>query len=71
MAALGEGQRLPMVILHQIFPRLATGDHSITSKLGKLEDIEHALHDLAGTAYGSVVRIMKRRLPVDRAHEAD
>ena len=31
-----------------------------TSKLGELEDIEHALNDLAGTEYGSVVRIMKR-----------
>jgi hypothetical protein len=31
-----------------------------TSKLGELEDIEHALHDLAGEEYGSVVLIMKR-----------
>jgi hypothetical protein len=31
-----------------------------TSKLGKKEDIEHELHDLAGTVYGSVVQIMKR-----------
>jgi hypothetical protein len=35
-----------------------------TSKLGKLEDIEHALHNLEGTLYGSVVLIMKRPLPV-------
>ena len=34
-----------------------------TSKLGELEDIEHALHDLAGTVYGSVVLVMKRPLP--------
>jgi hypothetical protein len=34
-----------------------------TSKLGKREDIEHALHDLAGTLYGSVVLVMKRPLP--------
>jgi hypothetical protein len=31
-----------------------------TSKLGELQDIEHALHDLEGTEYGSVVRIMQR-----------
>ena len=34
-----------------------------TSKLGRLEDIEHALHDLEGTEYGSVVLLMKRLLP--------
>jgi hypothetical protein len=33
-----------------------------TSKLGKMEDIDHALHDLAGTIYGSVVLLMKRPL---------
>jgi hypothetical protein len=32
-----------------------------SSKLGKLEDIEHSLHDLAGTDYGAVVLVMKRR----------
>jgi hypothetical protein len=31
------------------------------SKLGLIEDIEHSLHDLTGTAYGAVVLIMKRR----------
>lgn len=31
-----------------------------TSKLGELEDIEHALRDLEGTAYGLVVLVMKR-----------
>jgi hypothetical protein len=31
-----------------------------SSKLGKAEDIEHSLHDLEGTLYGSVVLIMKR-----------
>jgi hypothetical protein len=31
-----------------------------TSKLGGLEDIEHALHDLEGVAYGSVELLMKR-----------
>jgi len=38
---------------------------SWTSKLGELEDIEHALHDLEGTEYGSVVLVLKR--PVSRA----
>ncbi len=33
-----------------------------TSKLGKMEDIDHALHDLEGTLYGSVVLSMKRPL---------
>jgi hypothetical protein len=32
------------------------------SKLGPAEDIEHALHDLTGMAYGSVVLVMKRGL---------
>jgi hypothetical protein len=31
-----------------------------TSKLGEREDIDHALRDLEGTAYGAVVLIMKR-----------
>jgi hypothetical protein len=34
-----------------------------SSKLGKMEDIEHALHDLEGTVYGSVVLFMKRKTP--------
>ena len=34
-----------------------------TSKLGQLERIEHALPDLEGTAYGSVVLVMKRPIP--------
>lgn len=34
-----------------------------TSKLGKMEDIEHGLHDLEGTLYGSVVLVMKRPVP--------
>jgi hypothetical protein len=34
-----------------------------TSKLGPMEDIEHALHDLTGMVYGSVVLVMKRPLP--------
>jgi hypothetical protein len=35
-----------------------------TSKLGEMEDIEHGLNDLTGMAYGSVVLVMKRPLPV-------
>jgi hypothetical protein len=33
-----------------------------TSKLGALEDIEHALEDLEGTEYGSVVLVMRRTI---------
>jgi hypothetical protein len=37
-----------------------------TSKLGKMEDIEHALFDLEGAIYGSVVLVMKRpRVPAE------
>jgi hypothetical protein len=35
-----------------------------TSKLDKREDIEHELRGLEGELYGSVVLIMKRRLPL-------
>jgi hypothetical protein len=35
-----------------------------TSKLGEIEDIEHALRDLEGVEYGAVVRVMKRFFPV-------
>jgi hypothetical protein len=35
-----------------------------TSKLGPMEDLEHALHDLTGMVYGAVVLVMKR--PHDR-----
>ncbi len=34
-----------------------------TSKLGRAEDIEHALLDLEGDVYGTVVLILKRPLP--------
>jgi hypothetical protein len=40
-----------------------------TSKLGKMEDIEHALHDLEGTLYGSVVLVMKRLVPAEAQTE--
>jgi hypothetical protein len=35
-----------------------------TSKLGELEDVEHALEGLVGSWYGKVVQIMRRSLPV-------
>ncbi|MHB1426826.1 MAG: DUF7689 domain-containing protein [Gemmataceae bacterium] len=38
-------------------------DGTWTSKLGMSEDIQHALEDLAGNVYGSVVQILKRVLP--------
>jgi hypothetical protein len=44
-------------------PRHATMQLSTgrwTSKLGNLEDIEHALRDLEGIEYGAVVLVMKR-----------
>ena len=41
-----------------------------TSKLGEREDIEHALHDLEGEAYGSVVLIMKRPAVTSAANGA-
>jgi hypothetical protein len=33
-----------------------------TSKLGKLDDIEHGLNDIAGSVYGSVALLLKRPL---------
>jgi hypothetical protein len=38
-----------------------------TSKIGELEDIEHALRDLEGAEYGSVIVIMKRPRSVSKA----
>ena len=35
-----------------------------TSKLGSMEDIEHALEGLAGSEYGRVVRYLRRQEPV-------
>src|SRR5438034_6481981 len=35
-----------------------------TSKLGPMEDVEHALHDLTGMAYGSLALVMRRPIPV-------
>ena len=37
-----------------------------TSKLGRMEDIEHELGDLTGTLYGSIVLVLKRPLHPDR-----
>jgi len=50
----------PSVPLH-VARQLPSGRWS--SKLGALQDIEHDLHDLEGTEYGSVVLVMKRTLP--------
>ena len=36
-----------------------------TSKLGRMEDIEHELRDLEGVAYGAVVLILRRPVPAD------
>lgn len=38
-----------------------------TSKLGELEDIEHDLRDLEGSAYGTVVLVMKKPLAAEKA----
>jgi hypothetical protein len=41
------------------------------SKLGQQEDIEHGLHDLAGSTYGTVALIMRRqRTPAARTETA-
>jgi hypothetical protein len=42
-------------------------DGTWTSKLGMSEDIQHALEDLTGEVYGSVVHILKRVLPSSSA----
>jgi hypothetical protein len=42
-----------------------------TSKLGKLEDIEHALDGLAGAEYGSVVLVLKRPLAAAEGRTAE
>ena len=58
---MGKGQRVPMVTRSEpkhAARQLPSGRW--TSKLGFLEDIEHALHDLEGTEYGAVVLVMKR-----------
>jgi hypothetical protein len=43
------------------------------SKLGRGEDVEHALHDLTGMVYGAVVLVMKRRVsmpPEERPNQS-
>jgi hypothetical protein len=42
-----------------------------TSKLGELEDIDHALDDLEGEAYGSVALVMKRPIGTLEGVEAE
>jgi hypothetical protein len=59
IALFGDAQGIPTHAARQLL------NGRWTSKLGLLEDIEHALHDLEGAAYGTVVRLMKR--PVSQA----
>jgi hypothetical protein len=42
-----------------------------TSKLGRRQDIEHALRDLEGDAYGAVALIMKRPLTTPKEAKAE
>ena|SRR5437879_4884337 len=44
-------------------------DGQWTSKLGAMDDIEHALYGLEGMQYGRVALVMKRRVPSARTHE--
>jgi hypothetical protein len=57
IAVFANDQGVPLHAARQL------SDGRWTSKLGELEDIEHALHDLKGEVYGSVVLVMKRPLP--------
>jgi hypothetical protein len=54
LALFGNTQGLPTHAARQL------SNGRWTSKLGKREDIEHALHDLEGELYGRVVHILKR-----------
>jgi hypothetical protein len=38
-----------------------------TSKLGRLEDIEHDLRDLESEAYGDVVQVMQRAIGAEQS----
>lgn len=58
IALFADANRTPTHAARQL------GDGSWTSKLGISEDIQHALGDLTGAVYGSVVLILKRALPV-------
>ncbi len=42
-----------------------------SSKLGPMEDIEHALADLTGMVYGSVVLVMRRPMPPATGKKAE
>lgn len=54
IALFADAQGLPLHAARQL------PDGRWTSKLGELEDIEHALRDLEGAAYGTVALLMKR-----------
>jgi hypothetical protein len=58
-------EKVALFALADGFPTHAArqlGSGRWTSKLGELEDIEHALRDLEGVEYGTVVLVMKRAL---------
>jgi hypothetical protein len=54
VAIFADADQSPMHVARQ----LPSG--AWTSKLGRLEDIEHTLADLEGTEYGTVVLVMRR-----------
>jgi hypothetical protein len=54
VALFADAQGLPLHVARQLL------DGRWTSKLGGLDDIEHALHDLAGIEYGAVALILRR-----------
>jgi len=56
VALFADAQGLPLHAARQL------SDGRWTSKLGEQEDIEHALRDLEGVAYGNVALVMKRPL---------
>ena len=55
---------LLMKMIIRRHPARQLPDGRWTSKLGELEDIEHELHDLTGTEYGTVALLMKRPLRI-------
>ncbi len=54
VAIFADDLRVPLHAARQL------PDGRWASKFGALEDIEHALHDLVGTEYGTIVLVMKR-----------
>jgi hypothetical protein len=58
VALFADADSMPMHAARQ----LANGRW--TSKLGFLEDIEHDLHDVSGEAYGTIVVVLRRPMPL-------